>query len=96
MSSNYPPGVTGNEPQISGIYPPDTVIDGVTATLESYADVFEDEAAYLDEQGLLSGHHSDRFDFIVKHIRDLSEELSSMIPDDRYDYDDGDYGEENS
>lgn len=51
-SSNYPPGVTGNEPQITGIWPPEQVADELTEELGKAFDIVEEAIGQAEDQGL--------------------------------------------
>lgn len=49
--SNYPPGVTGNEPQISGVWPVEDLADHVAAELRGIERKLEDLQCVIDDQG---------------------------------------------
>lgn len=53
MSSNYPPGVTGMEPQISGVYPPDVILDSAVESIGKIRKQLDELSADLDDQGVL-------------------------------------------
>jgi hypothetical protein len=50
--NNYPPGVSGNEPQITGIDPEDAVIDYTTVELKKVDASIDSLYGYVEEQGL--------------------------------------------
>lgn len=49
----YPPGVTGNEPQITGVWPPHAVADYCHQQAANARQVLEDLEGLLDDQGAL-------------------------------------------
>ena len=48
--SNYPPGVTGNEPQISGVWPLETIIPDINARLKRIADELEAVSCIAEDE----------------------------------------------
>lgn len=82
MSSNYPPGVTGNEPQITGIWPIDQVLDSCIEDLKSAAECVESAIGFLDEQGGSSKENDELADKILKDIQTFQDNINSMFPED--------------
>lgn len=49
----YPPGVTGNEPEITGVWPPDALADYCHSEAAKARRLLEDLEGVLDDQGAL-------------------------------------------
>jgi prefoldin subunit 5 len=83
MMNNYPPGVTGNEPQISGIYPPDQVIDSVDSDLDKVKRTVEEAMAFLEDQkGSLDDSMEKLYVAIINDISDLQNEVRMLMPEE--------------
>ena len=68
---HYPPGVTGREPQISGIYPADATVDECLDILKSAEDLIEEVYGILDDQGMnLPEKTYENFDRALQHLKD--------------------------
>lgn len=78
-ASNYPPGVTGREPQISGIYPREQVIDGALDELKRARVEIENCAAGLDDQGALSDTLDQDFDALTEKLDEIERTLKGML-----------------
>jgi hypothetical protein len=89
--SNYPPGVTGNEPQISGEWPMETLVDDALVDLTQARNIIDDVAAMLDEQGAFSKQVEKAVENLESALEDLRYEINGLIPDEP-EYDDMPYG----
>lgn len=87
--SNYPPGVTGNEPEISGIYPPEQVIDGALDDLREAEKKIDEVLSHLDDQGASTDEINSLGEEIVTKLVELQDVVSSRMPQEP-DYDDRD------
>jgi hypothetical protein len=84
--SNYPPGVTGNEPEISGIYPLDQVVDSCLEQFTSVEDNVNNILADLDEQnaGLSAKEEAD----ILEALEAFKDAISDKRPPEYDPFDD--------
>lgn len=78
--SNYPPGVTGNEPQISGIWPAEVVVDEAYDNLKRIHTELEDIANNLEDQlGELPRHLEKIIEEAVDSVEDWRDNLSCLL-----------------
>jgi hypothetical protein len=86
MSSNYPDGVTGMEPQISGIIDPQGLENIASDDIDKASKLIESLACTLDDQGCLPDWLNDEFDTVLTAIDDLGTQIYHSLPsDDPYD-----------
>lgn len=79
--SNYPPGVTGNEPQISGIWPAEQVIDQSVEDLTRARDTIEDALSICDDQGMsFNKKEVERQYQLIQLIDDVIDDINSRMP----------------
>jgi hypothetical protein len=86
--SNYPPGVTGNEPQITGIWPIEGVIDGATEDIKKGVGLIEDALIGLADQMVANGL-GDLDEYLLKLLEDIDRnaedilsEIGQLIPEE--------------
>lgn len=93
MSSNLPPGVSPNDPHITGIWPAEQVIDGVTQDLEkaknSAVEEFENAISNCEDQGLSfskaeRNSHDDAIYDIEAAFDGVIDDINSRLPDEDY------------
>jgi len=91
MASNYPPGVTGNEPQITGVWPVEVVIQNAIDSLtDAKAKVIysvSDAIAACEDQGISFNkieieHQEKCFAAIEAAFENTIEDIESRMPDD--------------
>ena len=86
MSSNYPPGVTGNEPQISGVYSPDAVIDMGVSDIDKCRQDLEGLMAWFEDQDMFrNGINKDieeAYDKVEKALIEWKDELQAIYPEE--------------
>jgi hypothetical protein len=86
--SNYPPGVTGNEPQITGIWPIEGVIDGATEDIKKGAELIEDALYGLEDQldannlGGLDEYILELLNTINSSADEILCEIGQLIPEE--------------
>lgn len=84
----YPPGVTGNEPQISGVWPLDGVIDETTSELKQCQRDLEDAIASLEDQysankmGALPKSFEEKYDKVYDNLTELIDDVGTLIPEE--------------
>lgn len=82
---NYPPGVTGREPQITGEWPADALIDAITDTIKKVRDEVEELTGLLDDQGALSAREdnaiTDAVEALVDELRSVENTLEPPDPE---------------
>ncbi len=69
MNSNYPPGVTGNEPQISGVYPFQEVCNHIYEELARMNREVEDLDVFAQDQEA-PDVYSEKLQAVQKSIED--------------------------
>lgn len=74
MTSNYPPGVSGNEPQITGAVEPEVVVAEADDVGHSIEQEVSDLLTLADDAGVLSREQMER-------IEAASTTLSEMLHD---------------
>ncbi len=82
MASNYPPGVSGNEPQITGEWPIEQVIDGAAEDIKKANNLVEDVACQLDDQGALPKVLYDKLVKVQNGLADIRDDILNLIPDE--------------
>lgn len=80
--SNYPPGVTGNEPQISGIWPAEQVVDDAVDSLNKMSNDLDELVLELEDQGLFSPDAEKHVEALENHFQGLKDELLSMVAEE--------------
>jgi hypothetical protein len=87
----YPPGVTGNEPQISGIWPAEATVDAAIEILRKVIRDIEGVASDLDDQNLLPPKIELQIDKVQEEVEGLIDDIEGLIqeddPDREYDLD---------
>jgi hypothetical protein len=87
---NYPPGVTGNESAITGIYPIEDVLDGILTDLDRMSKDVEyalgDISSVLDDQGVYTQEIERSVIDVELKITDLKDQIRGLYPPDEYDY----------
>lgn len=84
----YPPGVTGNEPQISGVWPLDGVLDSVEVDFREARHKIEDAMYELDDQysankmGELPKSFQEKFDKVYDSLTELIDDIPSLTPEE--------------
>lgn len=84
---DYPPGVTGNEPQISGIWPIESVLDQAYEDLKKAFDLVENVQLDLEEQftanrlGALSDSIVKSFDSVLDGLDSLKSDIYAEVPE---------------
>ena len=78
--SNYPPGVSGNEPEITGIWPIEKVADAVCEELRKAESILEDQANILDDQGHLTKELDEEFFAAISKIQSVHGMVDALIP----------------
>lgn len=79
---DYPPGVTGNEPQITGIWPTETIVDDCISDIKKATDIVEEMANGLDDQGCLTKAIDDNIMAVEKALDNLQGSIEGLIPDE--------------
>lgn len=91
MNGNYPPGVSGNEPQITGIWPAETVIDSLVSELQTARDqaieAINDALSQADDQGMrfnqIEKDHQDKLSYAIEVAFDnVIDDLEARMPED--------------
>ena len=82
MPSNYPPGVTGNEPQITGEWSADELNDQLAEAKRSIEDTVNDILATFDDQGALGKVDDRRIDEAKDKLLDVLDDLELQTEPD--------------
>jgi hypothetical protein len=88
---NYPPGVTGNEPQITGIWPLEANVESATDDISKAVVIVEEVAGMLDDQGLLPADIDKAIDVALDALERLRDSINSLVPAEP-EFDDYPYG----
>lgn len=77
--NNYPPGVTGNEPQISGVLPPEDLAAGATETIKKVTTQLSDLACLLEDHGALPDRLDRMFIAVDAQLVDLDMAIEAHV-----------------
>lgn len=80
---DYPPGVSGNEPQITGIWPAAQVIDEAVTQLRNAQSKIEEALADCEDQGIKFSKLEYRTQTDLENkINEVIDDLQSRLPED--------------
>lgn len=81
-SYNLPPGVSPNDPHITGEWPIEVVVDSCVEDIKRAYNIIEDQACVLDDQGYYFDDLDAIFGKALACIDDLENEVQGLIPEE--------------
>ncbi len=83
-SDNLPPGVSPSDPHLTGIYPPEQVMDSCVSDLMCAMEYIESAQSFADDQGALKDKDYKEFEAAENAVQACIDTCNSKIR-----YDDG-------